>query len=500
MSADPVDYSDIQGLVRFGYSALTEASFLLLAIKDAEAARSWLINAPITSAVELSSPPSTALQVAFTHEGLQALGIADDVLSGFSAEFLSGMAGQESRSRRLGDVNASAPQGWRWGSPDRAPQVLVLLYAQEGLLDSWTNTIQGLSWNAAFKELDRLQTSNLHDFEPFGFKDGVSQPSPDWNRQRTPSNNQLKYGNKVSLGEFLLGYPNEYGKYTARPLVDGNDPANNALPFAEDDPRKRDFGRNGTFLVLRQLQQDVRGFWRFLDRQVDSEPQARMHLAESMVGRRTDGTPLVQTGVDRIEGIGPKLAPQNEFTFDQDSNGTRCPFGAHIRRANPRNADLPSSSRWLARMLHILGFANATFRNDVIASTRFHRMIRRGREYGPRLTPEEAVSDCRDQDEHGIHFICIVANILRQFEFVQNSWIMGTKFDAMTDESDPLLGNRHAIPGCPLTDTFSLAQQTGVRTRITHLPQFVTVRGGAYFFLPGLRALRYIATCGRSHR
>jgi deferrochelatase/peroxidase EfeB len=212
-----------------------------------------------------------------------------------------------------------------------------------------------------------------------------------------------------------------------------------------------------------------------------------------------DGAPLVQAGVEPISGISPRDAAQNEFTYDEDSNGSRCPFGAHIRRANPRNADLPPSSGFLARMLHILGFGNATFRDDVIASTRFHRMIRRGREYGPRLDPDEALSDRPDTDEHGIHFICIVANILRQFEFVQNSWIMGTKFDAMTEESDPLLGNRQLVPGCPFTDTFSLTQETGVRTRILHMPQFVTVRGGAYFFLPGIRALRYLATCGRSH-
>ena len=141
----------------------------------------------------------------------------------------------------------------------------------------------------------------------------------------------------------------------------------------------------------------------------------------------------------------------------------------------------------------MLGFGNASYRDDVIASTRFHRMIRRGREYGPRLTPEEAAGDDPDTAEHGIHFICIAANILRQFEFVQNSWMMNTKFDALTEQSDPLLGNREGIAGCPFTNTFSLSQQEGVRARIMDVPQFVTVRGGAYFFLPSINALRYLA-------
>ncbi len=100
------------------------------------------------------------------------------------------------------------------------------------------------------------------------------------------------------------------------------------------------------------------------------------------------------------------------------------------------------------------------------------------------LSPEQAVADGPDTGEHGIQFICLAANISRQFEFVQNAWVMSTKFNAMTEESDPLLGNRAAVPGCPFTNTFSIPQQSGVRARITDLPQFITVRGGAYFFLP----------------
>ena len=213
-----------------------------------------------------------------------------------------------------------------------------------------------------------------------------------------------------------------------------------------------------------------------------------------MVGRRVNGDPLLPTSTQTIEGTDPKTAAQNQFTYESDSNGVCCPFGAHIRRANPRNADLPPGSTGLfARLLHTLGFGNSKFRDDVIASTRYHRMLRRGREYGPALTPDEAVADAPDTHEHGIHFICIVANILRQFEFVQNAWVMGTKFDAVTEESDPLLGNREAVPGCPFTNTFSIPQERGSRKRVMDLPQFVTVRGGAYFFLPSLSALRYLA-------
>lgn len=495
MSA-PVDFNDIQGLVRFGHGKLTEASFWLLNIRDASAARSWLASAPVTTAIELDGPPKTALQVAFTHEGLQALGLPADVLAGFSDEFLAGMT-EECRSRRLGDVGASSPQYWRWGGAGKVPHVLVMLYAQPGGLEGWTQTIKGAEWSAAFAEVGCLLTSNLQNVEPFGFADGISQPTLDWDRQRSPQGDQLEYGNLLTLGEFLLGYPNEYGKYTDRPLLDPSQPLSAVLPPAEDVPYKRDLGRNGAYLVLRQLQQDVRGFWRFLDKQTNADPQARQDLAEHMVGRKMSGEPMLPLSAQLIAGIDPKAAAQNQFTYDGDSTGTRCPFGAHIRRANPRNADLPPGSNGLiAKLLHTLGFGSKKFRDDIMASTRFHRLLRRGREYGPGLSPQQAVADGPDTGEHGIYFICLAANISRQFEFVQNAWVMSTKFNAMTEESDPLLGNRQPVPGCPFTDTFSIPQETGVRTRITTMPQFITVRGGAYFFLPSLSALRYLAAGG----
>ena len=489
-----VDFNDIQGLLRYAHARLTQASFWLLSIRDAAAARSWLASAPVTTAIELDGPPKTALQVAFTHEGLRALGLSDDILAGFSDEFLAGMT-EDSRARRLGDVGASAPEYWKWGGAGKVPHVLVMLYAQPGLLEGWTQTIQAAPWDAAFQVMDCLLTSNLQGVEPFGFADGISQPTLDWDRQRSVRGDQLAYGNLLTLGEFLLGYPNEYGKYTDRPLLDPGQPSSSVLPFAEDVTHKRDLGRNGTYLVLRQLKQDVRGFWRFLDQQTSSDPHSRQNLGEHMVGRRMNGDPLMPLSTQPIPGINAKDAPQNQFTYDSDAAGTRCPFGAHIRRANPRNADLPPGSNGLiAKLLHTLGFESKGFRDDVIASTRFHRLLRRGREYGPGLSPQQAISDSPDTGEQGIYFICLAANISRQFEFVQNAWLMSTKFNAMTEESDPLLGNRQPVPGCPFTDTFSLPQEAGVRTRITGMPQFITVRGGAYFFLPSLSAIRYLGS------
>jgi deferrochelatase/peroxidase EfeB len=489
-----IDFADIQGLVRFGYGSLTEASFLLLQVRDALAARAWLASAPVSNAVALTQAPDTALQVAFTCEGLRSLGLEEDILAAFSAEFYAGMTGDESRSRRLGDTGANSPQYWQWGAKGKIPHLAVMLYAKENLLEGWAQSVRGQHWDDAFEVLDCLPTSNLFGVEPFGFADGISQPTLDWNQERQVKGDELAYGNLVSLGEFLLGYPNEYGKYTDRPLLPVNESTTN-LPSAEDKPDLRDLGRNGSYLVFRQLAQDVRRFWRFMDERAGSDPQARQELAEMFVGRRQNGQPLVDLKKEPIDGIDPENAPLNQFTFDGDASGRHCPLGAHIRRANPRTCDLSGASDNLfSKLKHMLGFGENDYGQDVIASTRFHRLLRRGREYGPGLSVQDALQPAPENDaERGIHFISLGANISRQFEFVQNAWVMSSKFGGLTGESDPLLGNREPIPGCPVTNTFSITQANGAKRHITTVPQFITVRGGAYFFLPGIRALRFIA-------
>jgi Dyp-type peroxidase family len=491
-----VDDADIQGLVRFGYKLMTEASYALLTIKDAGAARAWLRLAPVTSAVKIKPPPKTALQIAFTAAGLKALGVSESVIAGFSHEFRSGMA-QESRSRRLGDVGTNAPGHWSWGGNAREPHVVVMFFAEPGQYETLVQNSKGPGWNDAFDELGWLSTSNFGGVEAFGFKDGLSQPDIDWSQERKTPCTQLDYGNIVSLGEFLLGYRNEYGKYTDRPLLDPNE-GNGELPAAEDAPGKKDLGRNGTYVVLRQLRQDVRTFWQFVKQQAGDDDASAEELAAAMVGRTRSGVPLVGMQKEPIPGVqtsGPEME-QNQFTFNNDPAGSRCPFGSHVRRANPRDTDFPNRpDSLLTKLITMLGFGPKGFRDDLVSSVRFHRIVRRGREYGTRLTPEMALSSTSVDDasaECGLHFMCLNANIVRQFEFLQNAWINSSKFSALTGESDPLLGNRMAIPGCPVTSGFTVQKSDWLRRRISALPQFVTVRGGAYFFMPGIKALRYL--------
>ena len=491
----PVELEDVQGILRFGYKHHKEACFLLLRVKDAGAARAWLAQAPVTNAVTADAPPQTVLQVAFTSEGLRALGIAADIIDGFSSEFIEGMSRDADRARRLGDVGPDDPGHWQWGAGQHIPHVLLLLYAVPGRLGEWRQTIEA-QCDTGFEQMACLPVSDLRDVEPFGFVDGISQPEIDWARRRPARDqDQLVYTNLSCLGEFLLGYPNEYGLYTDRPLLDPHRDSGGMLPRAENITDKADLGRNGSYLVMRQLRQDVQGFWQFLHQQAGGDPALPQRWAEAMVGRTLRGEPLVGRTNQAIAGDAAAPARElNDFTYASDPQGIRCPLGAHIRRTNPRNADLPPGGPGIvSRLKRMLGFDAGALAQDLVASTRFHRLLRRGRDYGAQLSPAQALSDTPVDAESGLYFICLGANIARQFEFVQSAWVMGTKFDGLRNEGDPLLGNRQAGADGVTNNVFSMPRADGPDERLYGLPQFITMRGGAYFFLPGIRALRYLA-------
>jgi Dyp-type peroxidase family len=496
--SDPVDYADIQGLVRFAHGRLTESAFLLVRIKDVPGARQWLAGASITHSASLSPLPESALQLAFTAQGLEALGVAETVVREFSEEFTGGMRAHENRSRRLGDIAGNDPQHWLWGGKDEQnPHLLLMVYTPAGQMQDKLREIRQADFKGAFDILNTLTAKSSGPEEPFGFADGISQPEIDWQaRVDTDPHTRDHYSNLLALGEILLGYPNEYGLFTARPLLNPAEvPHTEALPAAADQPGLKDLGRNGTYLVLRQLAQDVTGFWKYFDEQAQADEPQREALAAAAVGRQRDGTPLVSQSHDAITGIRPNGA-DNQFLFDDDPMGRQCPIGSHVRRANPRTGDFPPGvSGLLSRLIRILGFGRQHPGDDLVASTRFHRLLRRGRAYGSTLTPAQALRDPplkKSQEERGLYFLCLGANISRQFEFVQNAWAMNSKFAGLPTQSDPLLGNREPLVTGEQTDKFTLPQTDAPARCLEGLPQFVTVRGGAYFFMPGIRALEFI--------
>ncbi len=126
---------------------------------------------------------------------------------------------------------------------------------------------------------------------------------------------------------------------------------------------------------------------------------------------------------------------------------------------------------------------------------RKHQMIRRGRALGPpvsaTLDPRELIGST-DTRRRGLHFICLVGHIGRQFELVQRAWLQSANFAALFKDGDPLVGPRRRAPDENVNDEFTCPAQP-LRRRYKALPQFTTLVGGAYFFLPGIRALRFIA-------
>ncbi|MFL6735539.1 MAG: Dyp-type peroxidase [Sphingomonas sp.] len=460
-----VDAGDIQAIVDRGFGSLAGATHLLLRVIEPRAARAWLRSLPVTSLEQAKgSKLERVCQLAFTAPGLEALGFDPGEIGGFAPEFLDGMAGNERKSAQLGDIGANAPSNWEWGLGPNEPHVLIIVLAPLADISGLEADYIAAAMNAGLELVRAGRTNGIIGNEPFGFADGLSQPEPDWDGKVVPGRAADRaYRNSIAAGEFLLGHPNEYG-------------------FIADYPAAREVGRNGTYLVYRQLAQDVRGLWRWLAARAGPDGAAR--LAELMVGRGVNGDPLAAL----------KPGPKNEFGFDADPDGICCPVGAHIRRANPRSGDDPLGDRGFVRNLVSSLALEGSAIHDAVASARFHRILRRGRGYGPVIDPSDAMAGegPPGEEESGLHFICLGASLARQFEFVQGAWISSPYFAGQSCEQDPMLGNRLPDNGARATDNFSYVDDEGCPRLIGGLPQFVTVRGGAYFFLPGLDGLGLI--------
>lgn len=457
-----LERDDIQGLVASGYGHLHEARFLLLAIDDPTRAARWLGRLAGELTTSRAKSGDTAVNLALSSSGLRKLGV-EPATARFSDRFLDGMTAPH-RSRALGDIGADAPARWRWGGPDTQPvDLLLALYADTpNALSALEQRLLGA--DDGVEVVTDLGT-RWSDREHFGFRDGIAQPVIEGLGSGRPDDT-------VSAGEFVLGYPNQRGQMTDRPLLNR---AADPTGILATDPVSgdADLGRNGSYLVLRTLSQDVRAFWTFVDRasteaEGHADRDARTRLAARIVGRWPDGEPLVLAP----DGPSDPAAATDDFRYHEiDPSGLRCPLGAHIRRAHPRDSLDPEPG---------------TERS--IAIDKLHRLLRRGRGYGPPITPQAALNGAGAKEvDRGLHFISLCANIARQFEFVQHTWLNSPKFNGLYDDSDPLVG--------PAGRTLTV-QSRPVSRRVTDLPSFVGVHGGGYFFLPGVRALRYLASLG----
>ena len=432
-----LELDDIQSGVLRPRPAPYVATYIALRIDDRKAGRDLMrrFAAVVTSAAHPESPlADTWVSVALTYQGLKALGVPPESRDSLSWEFRQGMA---ARSGELGDTGESAPVHWE--SPLGSPDLHVVIVAVspdadrlEVALQRARETYRSMSGIEAIWRQDCHALPN--EKEPFGFRDGISHPAIEGSG--IPGTNPQEQ--PLKAGEFVVGYPDEMGGIQK------------TIPEV--------LGRNGTYVVFRKLHQRVAEFRRYLRTNAKDAPDEEL-LAAKMMGRWRSGAPLALCPVHDDPELGVDPRRNNDFMFEaDDTGGYKTPHGSHIRRTNPRDAS-------------IAGLA------------RIHRMIRRGTAYGP-LLAEGVLED--DGADRGLMFAFVGAHIGRQFEFVQSQWINdGVFFGAGTDK-DPIVGSN----GTSINFT---VPRKPVRRRCQGIPQFVVTRGGEYCFMPGLRALLWLA-------
>jgi Dyp-type peroxidase family len=468
---EPLEKHDIQGMVLKGYGKMTASRYVVLRIDDPARAKVWLARMSLEVSDGDHRARVTALNLAFGYHGLKALGLRYENLRQFAREFREGLTDLH-RRRMLGDEGADSPDNWRWGGAAgdaRIENVHILLMVfgtdAETMAAYWGQLEPVIRDHGlgVVADLDGYMSKNGRN--PFGFNDGIAQPHISGNH---PGTNPA---NTVAAGEFLLGYRNEYDVYPETPVIPAAGQQGDVGLLPSVGPAQKDLGRNGSYLVFRQMQTHGGKFWDYLRAHAADEKDAVL-LGAKMFGRWPSGAPLALYP-DADPAPGPDgVVSENDFGYHgHDRDGRRCPIGSHVRRSNPRDVfeDNPAAKS--------------------LSLTKKHRLIRRGRNY------KTAVPEWRGEpahEEEGIQFLCLNANIAGQFEFVQHTWANHPHFDRLYHDPDPIVG----VVGNPppgLEQDFTV-QRCPVNRRLPGLPRFVTIRGGAYFFLPSITAIKYLAT------
>ncbi len=473
----------IQSLVFGGLGFLNYSALTLWTLPDeVAAAKAWLSDVAPDIAfndgrrVRDDDRVNAIYQVAFGARGLAKLGLPPRALDTFPAAFLDGMA-HPGRRRILGDVGRDAPEHWDWG--EHGQDVAVLIYGQN--MDAFAELGAqlakiGKKHGATLAHRVDMQVYDRADNkEPFGFEDGISQPViyGTYKGLRTADPLHL-----VEPGEFVLGYPDNRGNLPPGPVIDAMDDPANHLPVLDDSEgygratvnNPRGLGHNGSFLVIRQLEQDVRAFDRYCAGQAKKlRDRKRLgipyditpdFIGAKLMGRWKNGTPLVRSPY--TESKSQPIIEANDFWLGrEDPEALRCPYGAHIRRANPRDSLEPGS-------------------DDQVAISNRHRIMRIGRKYA-----------VKPGQKPGILFMALAGDIERQFEFTQQTWLHGNIISlacptSLVDEHDAITGG-----GTRENTGFTIPTRDGP-VRLDAPPRMVAVRGGGYFFLAGKRLIDWL--------
>lgn len=486
------------GLSKHPYAALLTIKFP----DDRDCASAWLKSIETQITFGDQPPADKVLILALSAEGLRRLGLPAEIAEQFPTAFRLGME-SAGRANILADTGDDKAATWLWGGPDNLIDGVLLLYAgSQDVLSSYRQELIAGIEAAGVTVIHEVtptplprpgpgETAVQTVREPFGFADGISQPIIKGTRRWMRQSDTI---HAVEPGEFILGYPDTRGFFPPSPQVPASADPENLLPLA--DPRHsrgayqpdfatvgaeaaRDLGRNGSYLVIRQLAQYVDVFNAYIDdaaKRYSSHPAVPEQLDKEllpewigakMVGRWKDGSSLVRyphgpaTRDDQRRGF----RPDNDFLPGaEDPLGERCPFGAHIRRSNPRDSLAPASK-------------------DELSIVNRHRILRVGRGFDAQGANDP------DEQKPGLLFMCLNADIERQFEFVQQTWATAWQFHGLENEVDPITGRGGGMGRLTIPSPRGPLNLTGIK-------DFVRMRGGAYLFMPSRSAVRFLARLG----
>jgi Dyp-type peroxidase family len=439
-----LEFEDIQHFLMSRPPARA-ARYEFLTFRSEAGGRAWLMGlidkVGTAKAVGANVADSRWVTVGFTWSGLQALGIDDTSLGTFPEEFRQGMA---ARADILGLTGTNHPDNWVGGLANPNLHAIAILFARdvaerERCRQEHARHLKQCGGVELLSSLDLEAIPPFdHAHEHFGYRDRLSQPVIEGTGlEPTPGS-----GPPLKPGEFFLGYPDEEGP-------------------AAGMPQPEILSCNGSYVAYLRMEEHVGAFRDFL-REHGETPEQQELIAAKLMGRWRSGAPLVLATEKDDPSLGADHRRNNDFNYANiDPHGYGCPLGAHIRRMNPR---------------------------DTAANMNRRKMIRRGGTYGPPLpegTPEDGI-------ERGIAAFVGCASLVRQFEFAMNVWANDPTFHELGNERDPIFGTQDG--------TFDMTiPKRPIRKKIKGLPAFTTIRGGAYFFLPGLRALHYLASLGDGH-
>lgn len=439
-----LELDDIQHFLISRPPALA-ARYEFLSFHQPPGGRAWLdaILDKVGTATRIGQKEldSRWVTVAFTWNGLRALGVDEKSLATFPDEFRQGMA---ARAEILGTTGTNHPKYWVGHLASTDLHAIIVLFARNVSErercrrehETYLSTCPGV------EVLSSLDLEAIPPFtyahEHFGYRDRLSAPAIEGtDDQPTPGS-----GPPIKAGEFFLGYVDETG---CQPAI----------------PKPELLTRNGSYVAYLRLEEHVGAFRDFL-RQHGETPEEQELVAAKLMGRWRSGAPLALSPDKDDSELGADMQRTNDFNYaTMDPHGYRCPIGSHIRRMNPR---------------------------DTAENMQRRKMIRRGGTYGPPL-PEGAPDD---GVERGIAAFVGCASLVRQFEFAMNVWANDANFRDLGNDRDPFVGTQDG--------TFDMTiPKRPIRQKLKGLPAFTTVRGGAYFFLPGIRALRYLAKLGNGN-